>query len=139
MTAVAPPATRVPPPAPSSTSSRDGAHAYNYVSLQFCTSCDTAFSVQAVDGELKLVCRTCGLTEPTRNIVVHRTSYESKDLDKDFLFNECSRYDRTLAVSTVQPCPKCHHREAKFMKSSEERMALMFICLNPDCNLVWKK
>jgi DNA-directed RNA polymerase subunit M/transcription elongation factor TFIIS len=110
---------------------------HRYVSLQFCPKCDTAYAIQVIDGRLNLICRTCSFAEETSHIIAHKTNYGFQERDKDFMINQYSRYDRTLPVSTVNPCPKCGAR-AKFQKASDSKMSLMFFCLNPDCSVIWK-
>lgn len=112
---------------------------YKYDSIRFCTDCSFAFTICVIDGQLKMVCQRCGLEEPTENIIVHRTGYETKDQDRDYLINEYSRYDKTLPVSYHEVCPDCQGKECKFQKYNDSKMALMYVCLNPKCNSVWKK
>ncbi len=112
---------------------------YDYISLQFCGVCDTAFSVQIKDGNQMLFCRNCGNEEATDLLVVHRTNYENKESDKDFMINRDSRYDVTLPISTVEHCIVCDHKESKFIKVHDNKMALMYFCLAPACGAIWRK
>ncbi len=112
---------------------------YDYISLQFCKTCETAYSIQIMDGQQRLYCRNCSFSEPTDLIVVHRTSYENKEMDKEFMINANTRYDVTLPVCTVEKCPACGHSDSKFMKVHDDKMALMFFCLNKDCGTIWRK
>ena len=110
---------------------------YQYVSLQFCPKCDTAYAIQVKEGQLHLICRTCSYSEVTKHIIAHKTNYGFQEMDKDYLINQYSRFDRTLPVSTVNPCPQCGAR-SKFQKASDSKMSLMFFCINPDCGVIWK-
>lgn len=114
-------------------------HRYDYISLQFCKSCETAYSIQILDGQQMLFCRNCSFSEPTDLIVVHRTSYENKEMDKEFMINQNSRHDVTLPVCTTEICPACQNTRSKFMKSHDDKMALMFFCLNTECGAIWRK
>lgn len=112
---------------------------YDYVSLQFCDVCDSAYSVQISNGEQILFCRNCGNQQPTDLLVVHRTNYENRESDKDYLINRYSIYDVTLPVSTVEHCVRCGHHRSKFMKAHDTKMALMYFCLSPNCGTIWRK
>ena len=112
---------------------------YDYVSLQFCNICDTAYAMQISDGKQTLICRNCGHDEATDLLVVHRTNYEHSESDKDYMFNEDSRHDVTLPISTIEPCVVCGKTRAKYMKAHDNKMALMFFCLDPECRTVWRK
>ena len=112
---------------------------YDYVSLQFCKVCDTAYAMQISDGKQILFCRNCGNEEPTDLLVVHRTNYEHAESDKDYMINKDSRHDITLPISTQEPCVSCGHNRSKYMKAHDEKMALMYFCLNPDCGTIWRK
>lgn len=112
---------------------------YDYVSLQFCSVCDTAYAMQINDGKQILFCRSCGHEEPTDLLVVHRTNYEHKESDKDYMINRDSRHDVTLPISTTERCFKCGHDRSKFMKTHDNKMALMFFCLAPKCGAIWRK
>ena len=114
-------------------------HAYKYDSLKFCTECSFAYTICVVNGELKMVCQKCGFEEGTDNIIVHRNDYERKDLDRDYLINKNSRFDRTLPVTYHEPCPKCASKGCKFQKYNDSKMALMFFCLSENCGFVWKR
>ena len=111
---------------------------YNYVSIQFCPICETAYAMQVLEGKLSLFCRNCSHRETTQNIIVHKTNYGFKEMDKDFLINQYSRFDKTLPISTTHVCPECGGKKSKYQKASDSKMSLMFFCINPECTAIWK-
>ena len=56
-------------------------HKYQYNSIQFCTTCETAYTTAIIDKQLKLLCRNCGHEEETSNIIVHRTLFDAEVVD----------------------------------------------------------
>lgn len=111
-------------------------HKYHYDSIQFCSTCETAYTTAVIDKKLKLVCRNCGHEEETANIIVHRTLFDAEEVDKTALVNVNTKHDVSLPITTKKSCPKCDNHDAAFMRYKDSSMALMFICTV--CDSVWK-
>lgn len=112
-------------------------HVYEYTAIQFCGRCETAYTMAVIDKQLKLLCRNCGHEETTKNIVVSRTLSDDGGHDKTALVNRFTKHDDTLPVTSKKACPHCGKRQAKFMRYSDDSMALLFLCLH--CDHLWKK
>ncbi|CAL5225093.1 g7871 [Coccomyxa viridis] len=115
-----------------------GTPSYKYISLEFCPTCDTSLSMMEREGQLCLFCRSCSYTEKSDNIIVHQTRYDHKVDDIDYKINSYSRFDNTLPISTTQKCPQCKHNEAKFLRQSDSKTSLMFFCIAPGCDAMWR-
>ena len=109
--------------------------AYAYDSIKFCTVCETAYATALVDGVLTLACRNCSNEEPTQNIVVHRTLFDTEEIDKATQVTRFTKHDVSLPLTTKKTCPTCGATRAKYMKRKDSGMALMYICTA--CDGVW--
>ena len=85
---------------------------------------------------LLYACRNCNYAEPAKNNCVYVNEIK-QSAQTSLLVSKETALDPTLKRTKQIQCSKCGWSEAVFFARSDEKMELVFVCTNADCNNSW--
>jgi DNA-directed RNA polymerase II subunit RPB9 len=106
--------------------------------MNFCRECNNLLYPREdrINKRLLYACRNCTYSEAAKANCVY-TNEIKQSINSNLLVSKETSLDPTLKRTKAIQCNQCGWSEAVFFARSDERMELIFMCTNTDCNHCW--